>query len=119
MEQGFYAFCREDGLITVRKHYAENCSSGLNTFKNFCTYFLQTFEFVLALLISYLDGEEALNTAGLIIARFENTTILPACRRCLLPSLTCVDGELNFRSFDLFLLHIPSVELIFQSLINK
>lgn len=54
--------------------------------------------FVFALLVSYLGGEVAIYTASLIIARFENTTILLACRLCVLPLLTHVDGELNFRS---------------------
>lgn len=54
--------------------------------------------FVFALLVSYLGGEEAIYTASVIIARFENTTILLACMRCVLPVLTHVDVERNFRS---------------------
>ena len=51
--------------------------------------------FVFALLISYLGGEEALNTASLIISRLKNKTILLAFRRRLLPLFMHVDGELK------------------------
>lgn len=46
--------------------------------------------FVFALLVRYRGREEAIYTASLLIVRFENTTIVLAYQRCVLPLLSHV-----------------------------